>query len=513
VGQAFLPAFAKLIIPWQAGMPDLLQVFGNTLLDLSKGAPMKLKSKVSKHNRSTQQHLIIALALLLAAVFVFELPRAESAPPAEFPSLAEACEPVGRLISGNTVRVGKPGVELSCTPLPGESTVTAFEENSHFLCVTAEVSTEEGKPSFVRRFLLLKPSVLVVDDVIRQPTPGQAVQWQVNCRSAAKLVDGRLSVADSQRELTCQRLWPADEKAASATVSGNVYRLELKPSGDTGEVRLLHVIELREAGQEGGPAQSVLKKNDGCLELSIKTADRSYSLELPTPGTEAGWLEVGQADGETLVPRRPLPSGVLPHGPEGMKLIERWDRHYRKGGPAPWDSGHPAKDLKEAVENESIRPCRTVILGCGSGTNAIYLAGKGFDVTAIDVAPTALALAEKEAKKAGVEVRWVLADVLALPKLEKFDLIFDRGCYHNVRYVDAAGFVESMRQLSRPGTKAFILSLDRDSAPGVREPTMRTDFSGSFDFSWLKNSKINTGKDGKREHASWSTMLLRKKEK
>ena len=59
--------------------------------------------------------------------------------------------------------------------------------------------------------------------------------------------------------------------------------------------------------------------------------------------------------------------------------------------------------------------CRVVDMCCGSGTDAIYLAGKGFDVTAIDVAPTAIAQAQVKGSKAGVSVNWVLADILAPP--------------------------------------------------------------------------------------------------
>ena len=109
-----------------------------------------------------------------------------------------------------------------------------------------------------------------------------------------------------------------------------------------------------------------------------------------------------------------------------------------------------------------------------------------------------------------MRVEWVLADVLALPKLEPFDFIFDRGCYHNVRYVDATTFVESVRQLSKPGTRCLILSLNRDGPPGVREKHMRDDFSSSFDFEWLQESGIQTGKDGQNRRASWSLMLRRK---
>ena len=202
----------------------------------------------------------------------------------------------------------------------------------------------------------------------------------------------------------------------------------------------------------------------------------------------------------------------MPHGPEGVRMIERWDRRYRDGRVPAWDTGKPAGDLVKVVEEKAVKPCRAVVLGCGSGNNAVYLAEKGFDVTAIDVAPTALRLAEEKARKAGVEVNWMLADVLRLPDMKPFDFMFDRGCYHNVRYVDAAGFTESVRQLSRPGTRFFVLSLNRDGPPGVREKHMRDDFSSFCEFEWLRESGIHTGRDGQNRHASWSAMLRRKKE-
>ena len=100
-----------------------------------------------------------------------------------------------------------------------------------------------------------------------------------------------------------------------------------------------------------------------------------------------------------------------------MALLEQWDTPYRGRQPPLWDAGRPSSELIKAVEGGTIRPCRVVELGCGSGTDAVYLAGRGFDVTAIDIAPTALSLAQEKARKAGASVRWLLADVLALPAL------------------------------------------------------------------------------------------------
>ena len=124
---------------------------------------------------------------------------------------------------------------------------------------------------------------------------------------------------------------------------------------------------------------------------------------------------------------------------------DRWDAAYRDGRRAPWDISRPATDLKQAVENGTLRPCRVVELGCGPGNDAVYLAGRGFDVTAIDIAPTALSQAEKKAREAGVKVRWLHADVLNPPKLEPFDLIYDRGCYHGLRQRNAAGTILPQR--------------------------------------------------------------------
>src|SRR5574341_875305 len=100
------------------------------------------------------------------------------------------------------------------------------------------------------------------------------------------------------------------------------------------------------------------------------------------------------------------------------ELQERWDSRYRSEQRPRWDTGLPSSELKRLVEQKVLRPCRVVELGCGTGVNAVYLASQGFEVTAIDIAPTALRAAEERARKAGVQVRWIEADVLHPPKLE-----------------------------------------------------------------------------------------------
>ena len=466
--------------------------------------------------------LKLAPAVLLASCLVAEA-RGETPKAADFPELAAANRPVQRFVSGLNVLVGEGDPRSAHDPIPAEARILAFQDSRYYLCATADTSHVIGsrqglsgqheKPALARRFLFLKPSVYVVDDLVSGAAPDEPVRWLLRFRREPKVAGRQLRIADGDDELVCETLWPLAEtlqrSPGTANTSESVFQVQVPRETGAETVRCLHVLHLRPAGDARAATESVLENVDGRLQLAITTSDRTFRLSLPPPGADGGHISVEAADGQKLIPRRHLPGGVLPHGPEGNRLIERWDRGYRDGRRPSWDAGVPAPVLKQAVEEQVIRPSRTAVLGCGSGTNAIYLASQGFDVTAIDIAPTALSIAEAKANEAGVQVRWLLADVLALPDLEPFDLIFDRGCYHNVRYVDAAAFVDSVRRISRPGTRFLLLSLNRDGPPGVREHHMRDDLSSLIQFEWLRKSGTE-GQGAGPERPRWSAMLHRK---
>ena len=475
----------------------------------------------TRTNRPTAlRQCIAAISGVLVLCFAAgELP-AKTPAAAEFPELVEHFKPFDPYVCGNSISAGgtvafdSATSKKACSLIGAEARILTFEENTRFLCLTAQ-SPKSSK--FVRRIILIKPSTLIVDDIATGLSPDRALRWQLSSGKAPTLADGRLVFADANGKLVCSTLWPA--KAPSWTVAKQAKpvaqsRVEIKPAQAAKTVRCLHVLSAYAKQDKAAPVKTTINDKAGVLTLTLVVKGSTYRFELPGLGTDAGVIKVTGADGKVAVPLRPLPGGVLPHGPAGMKLIDRWDKKYRKGRWAPWNSDLPAAPvLQEAIKKKEIKPCRTVVLGCGSGSNAIFLAKKGFDVTAIDVAPSALGIAMADAKKAGVKVRWVLADVLKLPESKPYDLIFDRGCYHNVRYVDAAGFVASMKQLTRPGSRCFVFSCNRDSAPGIREKTMRDDFSELFDFEWIRKATLHTGINGRNHHDAWSVMLRRKGKK
>lgn len=87
------------------------------------------------------------------------------------------------------------------------------------------------------------------------------------------------------------------------------------------------------------------------------------------------------------------------------EVRDRWDRRYAEHEQM-W-SGRPNGAL--VAEVSGLVPGRVLDVGCGEGADAIWLAGRGWDVTALEVSGLALARAERHAREAGVTVRWVHA--------------------------------------------------------------------------------------------------------
>jgi len=108
-----------------------------------------------------------------------------------------------------------------------------------------------------------------------------------------------------------------------------------------------------------------------------------------------------------------------------------WDERYRTGN-LPWDTQRHDKHLEQVVAEYSIEPCAALELGCGAGSNAIWLAERGFRVTALDVSSVAIEMARERASREGAAVEFFTADILAdkIPGAP-FAFAFDRGCFHS----------------------------------------------------------------------------------
>jgi len=107
-----------------------------------------------------------------------------------------------------------------------------------------------------------------------------------------------------------------------------------------------------------------------------------------------------------------------------------WNESYASGQ-LPWDTGEPEPLLVEFVTSGGVSPARTLEIGAGTGTNAIWLAERGFDVLGVDVSPLAIKRASAKMEGRDLRCRFAALDFLsATPPDGPFRFVFDRGCFH-----------------------------------------------------------------------------------
>ena len=100
---------------------------------------------------------------------------------------------------------------------------------------------------------------------------------------------------------------------------------------------------------------------------------------------------------------------------------ERWNRRWA-GEERVHASTAPSRFV--VAEVAGLRPGAALDLACGAGRNAVWLAGQGWRVTAVDFSAVALRMARGLEAERRVSVEWVEADVLAwMPPARAYDLV------------------------------------------------------------------------------------------
>ena len=145
----------------------------------------------------------------------------------------------------------------------------------------------------------------------------------------------------------------------------------------------------------------------------------------------------------------------------------RWAHALREHGDRV---AHRSANAHLTAEVSDLPPGRALDAGCGHGSDALWLAALGWQVTAVDFAATALAHARSTAEAIGADVagriQWVEADLSEwAPPQEAYDLVI---CL----YVHAAGTVEELLQrmaggVARGGTLFLVGHRPVDPATGA----------------------------------------------
>lgn len=151
-----------------------------------------------------------------------------------------------------------------------------------------------------------------------------------------------------------------------------------------------------------------------------------------------------------------------------------WNDRYRGDRP-PWDSGEVCPHLVAFLRERGLARIRVLDVGCGTGTNAVWLAQQGHAVTAVDIAPLAIERARASAAQAGVTAEFAVKDVLRDALDGEYDLVFDRGVWHVFdRPDDRARFAEVVAAHLAPGGRWLSVSGSTEGAPRETGPPRRS---------------------------------------
>lgn len=147
-----------------------------------------------------------------------------------------------------------------------------------------------------------------------------------------------------------------------------------------------------------------------------------------------------------------------------MTEADEWDARYNEREQV-W-SGEPNGALMGEVAG--MRPGRALDVGCGEGADAIWLARRGWAVTALDVSRVALDRARAHAAGRDVDVTWVQAGLLdaALPDAA-FDLVSAQ--YPALRKTDGQDAERALLAAVAPGGTLLVVHHDMRDVDAMRE--------------------------------------------
>ena len=172
---------------------------------------------------------------------------------------------------------------------------------------------------------------------------------------------------------------------------------------------------------------------------------------------------------------------------------DHWHEAYRSGAYLEqWHYDHPSPELVALVSCGLIKPgARVLEVGCGAGTDSIYLARAGVSVTGWDISRTAIDLARKAARTAEARVSFQRVDIFSpmVPRTN-VDAVIDRGCLHNIPLEQWPEFARRVYRFLNKDNGLYFVRGSREAEVGRQlfTPITAENITRGFSvrFSWTR---------------------------
>jgi methyl halide transferase len=148
-----------------------------------------------------------------------------------------------------------------------------------------------------------------------------------------------------------------------------------------------------------------------------------------------------------------------------------------------WDKGHAAPPIVRMFDEGFLpKGARLAVVGAGPGYEVVEAARRGFQVTAIDFAPTSLRQLREGREKSGTDYEILDADLFTVPKTRagQFDAVLEHTCFCAIDVARRAEYVEVVHALLVPNGVLFGLFYAHGKEGGPPYNTTEAEVRGLF---------------------------------
>jgi len=204
---------------------------------------------------------------------------------------------------------------------------------------------------------------------------------------------------------------------------------------------------------------------------------------------------------------------------------KKWANIYQKFGEnLPWCLEEVPGWFKQLVSAKWVEPCKTLDIGCGVGNYAGYLAGKGFEVTGIDLSEKAIEMARVKHSEAGLTLK--VGDAFDLNALDqKFDFVYEVSLLHNIEPRKREAYVKELYSSLNDNGKLMVCAFSKDdwlfrgkkslyfpdldnTVYPLSEEEIRNTFEDYFNIEQIK--KVYFGRKDKRRRERFLCLMDKK---
>ncbi len=162
-----------------------------------------------------------------------------------------------------------------------------------------------------------------------------------------------------------------------------------------------------------------------------------------------------------------------------------------------WDISRPEREFVQLEEAGEIKG-DVLDVGCGTGENALHMAGVGHKVWGIDISHRAIEKAKAKSQQRGVKATFLIHDAFNLQSLGRtFETVIDSGLFHLFSDEERLLFRRSLMAVLRPFGTYFMLCYsefepDWGGPRRVTQAEIHTTFSNGWRINYIREAMLES---------------------